>query len=83
MIFICKLYPDRNASKICLRTWGGKLSIAAIDFNSSDNLSEPIEVRRLELRWLFMTLEATAKPKAPPNTRDWTSAPLDIAITST
>lgn len=80
ILFICKLYPDANASKTCLCTWGGKSSVAVIDSSTSDNLCAPIKLLRLEVRWLFMTLEAIARPKAPPSTRDWSSAPLEMAI---
>ncbi len=79
MIFICKLYPDAKASKTCSCICGGKFLVAVMDCSTSESLSAPIEALRLEVRWLFMTLEAIAKPKAPPNTRNWSNAPLEMA----
>lgn len=49
------------------------------EFGSSFNLDVPIVLVKVLVRWLFMTLEAIARPIALRNTRIWSSAPLETA----
>ena len=62
----------------CLRITGRNDLIAALC--AADSRSALIKLPRYDLRQLFMTLEAISKPIAPPKTRNWSKALLEMAV---